>query len=166
MLPVDASGRPLRPGILYGIDTRARAEMNAMTRALGLVGQDALTAQDAGPKIVWFRDRDPERWRRTRMIVSAHGYIVAKLTRPNVIDGTTATGFGLAHHLELMLQAGPRPDRIVAMGGASRNRRRAQPDVELKPCAGRYDLYRRTTGSTSNSASTQRRTCTPSPRSE
>ena len=28
MLPLDRTGRPVRPGILYGIDTRASAEIN------------------------------------------------------------------------------------------------------------------------------------------
>jgi xylulokinase len=93
MLPVDASGRPLRSGILYGIDTRARAEILTMREDLGLVGRDALTAQHVGPKIVWFRNNEPERWRRTYKIVTAHGYIVARLTGCYVIDSSTAGGF-------------------------------------------------------------------------
>jgi xylulokinase len=93
MLPLDVNGRPLRPGILYGIDTRARAEMLAMNQTLDLVGTDTLSAQDAGPKIVWFRDHEPEHWRRTYKIVSAHGYVVARLTGRYTIDYTTAVGF-------------------------------------------------------------------------
>ena len=70
MLPVDVDGRPLRPAILYA-DTRARAELALMNEQL--VGRDAprLTAQDAGPKIIWFREHESARWQRTNMIVGA-----------------------------------------------------------------------------------------------
>ncbi|MDP9369965.1 MAG: FGGY family carbohydrate kinase, partial [Chloroflexota bacterium] len=39
MLPVDAAGRPLRPGVLYGIDTRATEEIAWLNREFG---EDAL----------------------------------------------------------------------------------------------------------------------------
>jgi xylulokinase len=93
MLPLDADGRPLRPGILYRIDTRAGAEIAALNQQLALVGQATLTAQDVGPKIAWFRAHEPDRWRRTRKIVSANGYLVARLTGRYTIDHTTAAGF-------------------------------------------------------------------------
>jgi xylulokinase len=93
MLPLDAAGRPLRPAILYGIDTRAHVETRAMNERLELTGQMALTSQDVGPKIVWFQNREPERWRRMHKIVSAHGYVVGKLTGRYTIDHTTAGGF-------------------------------------------------------------------------
>ena len=35
VLPIDDQGHPLRPGILYGIDTRATAEIEALNRAIG-----------------------------------------------------------------------------------------------------------------------------------
>jgi xylulokinase len=35
MVPVDVNGRPLRPGMLYGIDTRAHAEIEQLNRELG-----------------------------------------------------------------------------------------------------------------------------------
>ena len=93
MLPLDADGRPLRSGILYRIDTRAGAEIAAMNQQLGLVGQSALTAQDVGPKIAWFRAHEPDRWRQTRKILSANGYLVARLTGRHTIDYITAGGF-------------------------------------------------------------------------
>lgn len=92
MLPLDADGRPLRPAILYA-DTRASAEIASMNHDLGRTGGAALTAQDVGPKIVWYRAHEPYRWRRTHKIVSAHGYIVARLTGEHTIDPTTANGF-------------------------------------------------------------------------
>jgi xylulokinase len=57
MVPVDVHGRPLRPGILYGIDTRARLEIERLNRELGWDTPDApparrLQAQSVSPKIV------------------------------------------------------------------------------------------------------------------
>ena len=51
-----------------------------------------LVAHDVGPKIVWFRDHEPERWQRTRSILSTQGYVIAKLTGRHVIDSFTAIG--------------------------------------------------------------------------
>ncbi len=35
VLPMDASGNPLRAGILYGVDTRASSEIEQLNRKLG-----------------------------------------------------------------------------------------------------------------------------------
>ncbi len=54
MLPVDGEGRPLRPGILYGIDTRASAEIDQLHDQLGMeaileLSGMALNSQTIGP---------------------------------------------------------------------------------------------------------------------
>jgi xylulokinase len=98
MLPVDAAGRPLRPGVLYGIDSRAMAEIawledrhgaEAMFARNGM----ALTAQAVGPKILWLRRHEPEVFARTAKIHSASGYMVHRLTGEHVIDRHTASYF-------------------------------------------------------------------------
>jgi xylulokinase len=98
MLPVDASGRPLRPGVLYGIDSRAGAEIawledrhgaEAMFARNGM----ALTSQAIGPKILWLRRNEPEVFARTAMIHSASDYMVSRLTGEHVIDRHTASYF-------------------------------------------------------------------------
>src|SRR5688572_3002279 len=43
VLVTDDSGRPLRPAVLYGIDTRAGAQIARLTEALG--GPDAIRAR-------------------------------------------------------------------------------------------------------------------------
>lgn len=91
MLPVDANGRPLRPAILYA-DTRAHAEMVRMSEELAGSESSVLVAHDVGPKIVWFRDHEPARWRRTHSILGTPGYVIAKLTGRRVIDSSTALG--------------------------------------------------------------------------
>ena len=99
MLPVDAAGRPLRRAILYA-DTRAHVEMAEMNERFTLDGAPPLTAQDAGPKIVWYREHEPERWRQTTSILSATGYVIAKLTGRRVIDSFTAVGMRPFYDME------------------------------------------------------------------
>lgn len=100
MVAIDEDERPLRPAILYA-DTRAHAELERMNRELSLNGKVAasgqfstgLTLQDLGPKIVWYQQHEPERWRRTRAILGAQAYVVSKLTGQQVIDANTAIGY-------------------------------------------------------------------------
>ena len=58
MLPVDAEGKPLMNGVLYGVDGRAEAEVRYLTDIIGkdaIISQcgNALTSQSVGPKILW-----------------------------------------------------------------------------------------------------------------
>ena len=98
LLPLDAGGRPLRPGILYGVDVRAAAEIDEIEAR---VGRDAifahslmnLTSQAIGPKIAWLRKHEPEVWRRTTMLTTASSYLVWKLTGAHRIDRHQASQF-------------------------------------------------------------------------
>jgi xylulokinase len=98
VLPVDREGRPLRPGILYGVDTRASAEVAELE---GELGRDNvfdysglhLSSQAAGPKILWLRHYEPDIWARTESILTSSGYLVFKLTGEKVIDAYTATAY-------------------------------------------------------------------------
>lgn len=63
LLPLDASGSPLRPGILYGVDNRASRQIDSLNRAIGedevfAFSGMAFTSQAVGPKIVWLREED------------------------------------------------------------------------------------------------------------
>ena len=56
-MPIDASGKPLRPAILYGIDTRASHEIEYLEQLLGkekIYRRSAsnLSSQASGPKIL------------------------------------------------------------------------------------------------------------------
>ncbi|MBW7917637.1 MAG: sugar kinase, partial [Trueperaceae bacterium] len=98
LLPLDAQGRPLRPGILYGVDTRASAEMERLTEAIGeeaLLAHSgmAFTSQAMGPKIVWLRKNEPDVWRRTERLTTASSYLVYRLTGEHVIDRHTASHY-------------------------------------------------------------------------
>ncbi len=96
LLPVDRDGRPLRPGILYGIDTRATAEIAWLNEAFGegplfALGGMALTSQAIGPKILWLRRHEPENYDRAHKLLSASSYLVLRLTGEFVMDRHTAS---------------------------------------------------------------------------
>jgi xylulokinase len=91
MLPLDVEGRPLRSAILYS-DTRTIAEVAEMNERLAGEDSPALSAESVGPKILWFRAHEPDRWQQTASIMGAQGYVILRLTGRHVIDSVTATG--------------------------------------------------------------------------
>lgn len=98
MLPVDDAGEPLTNAVLYGVDTRASAEVAELTEKIGVdalietCGQ-SLTSQSVGPKILWFRRNHPELFKRTVKFVTSTTYLVHRLTGEHVIDHYTAANF-------------------------------------------------------------------------
>lgn len=104
VLPVDADGRPLRPGILYGIDTRSMNEVAELTEILGadwVIAEtgSALSAQAAGPKVLWLQRNEPEVWARTRYVMTSTSYLVYRLTGRVVMDHYTASSYGPLYNL-------------------------------------------------------------------
>lgn len=98
MLPVDAAGAPLMNGVLYGVDTRAAAEIEDLTARIGVdrimqVCGNALTSQSVGPKILWLKNQHPELYSRTAKVLTSTSYITWKLTGEYVIDHYTAANF-------------------------------------------------------------------------
>jgi len=72
LLPATADGQPLRPAILYGVDTRASAEIAELTERYGSEaivarGGSRLTSQAVGPKLLWLRRNEPQVWRQTEL---------------------------------------------------------------------------------------------------
>jgi xylulokinase len=92
----DPQGRPLRPAILYGIDTRATAEIVELTERLG-AGRilersgKALSSQALGPKLAWVRRHEGDVWARTARWYGSSSYVVARLTGEYVQDHQTAS---------------------------------------------------------------------------
>lgn len=92
----DADLRPTRPAILYGVDTRASAEIAELTEQLGAeqILADAgtlLSSQAVGPKMLWVRNHEPEVWARSARWYGSNSYIAAKLTGEYVMDHHTAS---------------------------------------------------------------------------
>lgn len=98
MLPIDVNGQPLRPGVLYGIDSRAHAEIDCLNARFGEqamfnLGGMALTSQAIGPKILWLRRNEPEIYEKTHKILTASSYLIHRLTGEYVIDRHTGAHF-------------------------------------------------------------------------
>lgn len=88
--------RPLRPAILYGIDTRATAEIDSLTAELGerqILDRAGtkLSSQAVGPKLEWVRRHEPEVFERATGWYGSNSYIGAKLTGEYVMDHHTAS---------------------------------------------------------------------------
>lgn len=98
LLPLDRKGRPLRPGILYGVDTRATEEIAYLEATLGqeaifaLSGM-SLSSQAIGPKILWLKRHEPEIWRQTARLTTASSYLSYRLTGEHVMDRHTASHY-------------------------------------------------------------------------
>lgn len=107
MLPVDAAGTPLMNGVLYGVDTRASAEIEALNELIGetvILDRcgNALTSQSVGPKIAWLKNQRPDLFARTAHILTSTSYLVMKLTGEIVIDHYTAANFSPFYDVETM----------------------------------------------------------------
>lgn len=126
LLPADAQDRPLRPAILYGIDTRAQREIVEMEDMFGreaiASNGSVLTSQAVGPKMAWLARHEPELWGRTRRIFMASSYLVSRLTGAYVLDHHSAS------------QCSPLYDQKAGCWDAERWQVVA-PDVEPPPLA-------------------------------
>ncbi len=97
VLVTDGAGEPVRPAILYGIDTRATAQIDRLTGALG--GADAirqrcgsaLSTQAVGPKLAWLVDHEPEAMSRARMFFQPSSWLGWKLTGAYYVDHHSAS---------------------------------------------------------------------------
>jgi xylulokinase len=96
LLPANGCGRPLRPAILYGVDTRAEVEIAELTAELGAWeilrrGGTPLSSQAVGPKIRWLARHEPGVYERTELLLMASSYLVHRLTGRYVLDHHSAS---------------------------------------------------------------------------
>jgi xylulokinase len=96
LLPADANGNPLRPAILYGIDSRATREIAEQTARYGADailarGGTLLSSQAVGPKLAWLRRNEPDVWTRMRQLHMANSFIAQRLTGEYVLDHHSAS---------------------------------------------------------------------------
>jgi xylulokinase len=92
----DAELRPLRPAILYGIDTRAATEIELLTEELGYQSileraGTVLSSQAVGPKLEWVYRHEPDVFEAAAGWYGSNSYIAAKLTGEYVMDHHTAS---------------------------------------------------------------------------
>lgn len=96
VLLVDDLDVPVRPAILYGVDSRAGAQIDRMNAELGAdeisrVGGSQLSSQAAGAKIAWVADEEPEAWARARRLFMPASWLVRRLTGAYVLDHQSAS---------------------------------------------------------------------------
>ncbi|MPY80959.1 MAG: sugar kinase [Actinophytocola sp.] len=92
----DARNRPLRPAILYGVDTRSTRQIEKLT---GRFGEDeilarcgsVLSTQAAGAKVAWVADDEPELFARARRLLLTSSWLAFNLTGEYVLDHHSAS---------------------------------------------------------------------------
>lgn len=97
VLLTDDAGEPLRPAVLYGIDTRSAAMLEDLTAELG--GEDAvrqrcgsaLSTQAAGAKLAWVARHEPAVWERAARFTMPSSRVVELLTGEYVLDHHSAS---------------------------------------------------------------------------
>lgn len=98
LVPMDTTDAPLRAGILYGVDTRATAQVRWLEERWGSETLFAhsgmnLSSQAVGPKIRWLRVKEPDVWARTAWLGTATSFVINRLTGERVIDHHTASHY-------------------------------------------------------------------------
>lgn len=96
VLLADETGSPVRPAILYGVDTRAGEQITRLTAELGEQaildrGGSVLTSQAAGPKIAWVREQEPEAYAAARRLLMPASFLALRLTGRYVLDHHSAS---------------------------------------------------------------------------
>ena len=105
ILLADEHDEPVRPAILYGVDTRASAQVDGMTHELGVdeitrIGGSTLTSQAGGPKIRWIAEEDPEAYARARRLFMPASWLARKLTGAYVLDHQSASQVSPLYDIE------------------------------------------------------------------
>lgn len=96
LLACDDAGTPLRPAMLYGIDTRASHEINELHAHYG--GETILSrcgallsSQAIGPKLRWLHRHEPDIWARMTRMHMVNSWLVQRLTGEYVLDHHSAS---------------------------------------------------------------------------
>lgn len=97
VLVTDRAGVPLRPAILYGVDTRATAQIERLTEQLG--GADAIRArcgsalstQAVGPKLAWLAEEEPDVAATAERLFLPSSWLGFRLTGAYYLDHHSAS---------------------------------------------------------------------------
>jgi xylulokinase len=96
VLLADEDDVPVRPAILYGVDTRSGAQIERLNAELG---EDevlrrcgsVLSSQAAGAKVAWVAEQEPEVYARARRLFMPASFLVRRLTGAYVLDHHSAS---------------------------------------------------------------------------
>lgn len=129
----DASFRPLRPAMLFALDTRAEEERCSLS--------PGLSHDHALPKLLWLARHEPTVVERAAWVLDPTGWLVARLTGVATMDTIVARDYtfpGAASPVPL-----PEPVDPLALAGALTPE--AAGVLGLRPgtpvAAGTYDTY-------------------------
>lgn len=99
VLPVDRTGKPLRPAIIW-LDGRAQEQadkiIRRLTKPLLLALAGGLpTGKDVIPKLMWLRQHEPDLYKETYKILEVNSYLVHRCCGEFVYDYAAASGTGM-----------------------------------------------------------------------
>jgi len=119
VLLADEADDPIRPAILYGVDTRAVAVADRMTAELGdaeiaRVGGSVLSSQSGGPKIAWIAEHEPEAYARARRVFMPASWLARRLTGAYTLDHQSASQMSPLYDVERGQWHAPWWDRYAA----------------------------------------------------
>ena len=119
VLLTDGADQPLRPAILYGVDTRAGQQIERLNDRYGaeeIIRRcgSALSSQAAGAKVAWIADEEPELFSRARRLYMPSSWLVRKLTGAYVLDQHSASQCTPLYDTEAQSWYGPWAEEIVA----------------------------------------------------
>ncbi|WP_127357109.1 FGGY-family carbohydrate kinase [Actinacidiphila soli] len=92
----DAANQPLRPAILYGVDTRAVAQIARLDAELDRQAVldrcgSVLSTQAVGPKVAWVAEHEPEVFTAARRLFMPASFLAHRLTGAYVLDHHSAS---------------------------------------------------------------------------
>ena len=125
LLLTDDAGRPVRPAILYGIDSRATAEIAELDERLGTAEVlercgTPLTTQAVGPKALWVQRHEPEVWERAGRWFNSSSFVAHRLTGEYVLDHHTASQSVPLYDIEATTWCQPWYDEVMGQLEAPR----------------------------------------------
>jgi xylulokinase len=99
VLPVDRSGRPLRPAIIW-IDGRAQEQADKIIRRLTktvliTVAGGLPTGKDVIPKLMWLRQHEADVYADTYKVLEVNSYLVNRCCGQFVYDYAAASATGM-----------------------------------------------------------------------
>jgi xylulokinase len=96
VLLTDEYDEPLRPAILYGVDTRSGRQIERLNERYGADEiqrrcGSRLSSQAAGAKVAWVADEEPDLFARARRLYMPSSFLARRLTGEYVLDHHSAS---------------------------------------------------------------------------
>lgn len=97
-IPLDENMEPIRPCMIW-MDRRAEEETKWALENIGEEKLLEITHNGADPyygytKILWYKNHEPENWKKTKLFLPPNDYVIYKLTGKVAIDYSSAGNIG------------------------------------------------------------------------